>query len=111
MVDEAHIQSQILLGECHVHLGNLLDTEPIDQALDTDAINQALDGDAINQTLDADAIDQAETNHDQSGCQESVAHYRIAVECFQRVQKLQPGALPEHFEDFLSDWLKDLVEE
>ncbi len=91
-IDESYIQSQIMLGECHVHFGNLLDTDPIDQ----------------DETTISGNVNQHAREND---CQESVSHYRAAVECFQNVQKLQTDALPDHFEEFLSDWLKDLEEE
>lgn len=74
-VDEPYIQSQILLGECHVHMGNLLDTD-------------------------------ADENNQEN--EESLEHYRQAVQIFQNVQKIQPGALPDQFEDFLSEWLLDM---
>jgi hypothetical protein len=91
-IDESYIQSQIMLGECHVHLGNLLDTDLIDQ----------------DETAISGNVNQHAREND---CQESVSHYRAAVECFQNVQKLQIDALPDRFEEFLSDWLKDLEEE
>ena len=40
--------------------------------------------------------------------EESLAHYRQAVQLFQKVQQIQPGALPDQFEEFLSEWLLDM---
>lgn len=63
----------LLLGEAHVHMGNITDVD------DEEADNQ-----------------------------ESMGHYRMAVENFRRVQVTDKEALPEQFEEFLLEWEAEL---
>jgi hypothetical protein len=65
------VQVNLLLGECNVHLGNLLDTDD-----------------------------------DQEG--EGIGYYKEAVENFKMVRSLEKDALPDHFEEFLEEWEKDM---
>ena len=83
-MDESFVQAQILLGECHVHMGNFLDTDAVSE-----------NGNSEEETAESD--------------EESIAHYKKAVECFQYVQKIQPGSLPDQFEEFLNEWMQDLA--
>lgn len=81
-VDDKETKAQIytLLGECHVNLGNLLDTDPEDGPVDPNGTDN----------------------------EASVDHYKCAVDCFQTVVDLDVGALPEAFVEFLQEWKVDI---
>ena len=111
---ESNVNGLLLLGECHVLLGNLLDSN--DNCYDTIEIStlETLNND-FNEASGKDFGESIENEskecNDESqkeSSEKSIENYKKAVNYFERVLEIDSSKLSAEFQQFIDAWKEDM---